>query len=399
MSDNQTKSILNIIFNISLPSISEIRDNEEEYVANYVKYVRKKKDEYLKGVMQSATEKITSVSHPSESLSFSKDDQVRTSSSIMSLIPSSPNRVAIPSLIATEASSFTTSSSNVQNDNRAPCEINQDQSCAEKDVSIHTNHSAISFNLITSNPTSTGSFVNNNNMSIDNLVSMIKNNIQERGSTPASDTFYGTGSSLPFATNTVVVGNKGSKLDKLSKSQKKRAKRNAQNRLLKVQQMNCTPDAKMKFNPSNPCRYFLRGACVEGNKCRFKHDIIQESSSPSSKSVEPCLFIHLYGTCDNENDCQYSHTLLDDNKRAHLRIKAGPCRYHHFRGTCKSGDQCLFSHDPIGEDEKNKLIQCLPLCTDYHLQGVCHKEDKCIYLHDEASFDRIQNLKQEQISN
>jgi hypothetical protein len=62
------------------------------------------------------------------------------------------------------------------------------------------------------------------------------------------------------------------------------------------------------------CRYFLRGDCKSGARCRFAH------SAPSSPSL--------------------SSQVLDRS----VLFKTQLCHYFSDTGTCKRGDQCQFAH-------------------------------------------------------
>ena len=89
------------------------------------------------------------------------------------------------------------------------------------------------------------------------------------------------------------------------------------------------------------CRFYARGACTEGNKCKFSHDGGRKIDAPAQTEEDgrkPCRF---GGACKRP-DCRYSHVggrKIDAPAQTEEDGRK-PCR---FGGACNRPD-CRYSH-------------------------------------------------------
>ncbi|CAI0423329.1 unnamed protein product [Linum tenue] len=111
---------------------------------------------------------------------------------------------------------------------------------------------------------------------------------------------------------------------KLKRKQNKRKKRAEKNKELGVKRLKLQPFVKQK--PVEICRHYMLGKCWESEKCKFSHDAI-----PLTKS-EPCKFF-VRGACMKGDDCLRDHEL-----------SKYPCDNFKSTGYCSRGQKCLFSH-------------------------------------------------------
>eukprot|EP01128_Nolandella_sp_AFSM9_P006349 TRINITY_DN3239_c0_g1_i1.p1 TRINITY_DN3239_c0_g1~~TRINITY_DN3239_c0_g1_i1.p1 ORF type:complete len:329 (-),score=39.13 TRINITY_DN3239_c0_g1_i1:110-1066(-) len=127
-----------------------------------------------------------------------------------------------------------------------------------------------------------------------------------------------------------------------------------------------------------PCRFYLKGHCVKGRECPYRHLTTERTVvckhwlNDLCKKGDDCEFLHeynlakmpecnffsKYGECHNA-DCLYRH--LDQND------KASECPWY-ARGHCKHGDKCRHRH-----------VQSV-LCDNYRL-GFCPDGPKCKFAH------------------
>ncbi|KAG0202201.1 hypothetical protein BGX28_005193 [Mortierella sp. GBA30] len=106
---------------------------------------------------------------------------------------------------------------------------------------------------------------------------------------------------------------------------------------------------KTTFVPRKDCLYFLKGHCVHGATCTFKHDVeaqktaLAEAERENKKTRGVCKYA-ISGSCTNGDQCPYSHDL-----------KEQPCAFFHLYGKCDSGEMCRFGHSPITQDQLDIL--------------------------------------------
>ncbi|KAH8798421.1 hypothetical protein DL96DRAFT_1477482 [Flagelloscypha sp. PMI_526] len=103
-------------------------------------------------------------------------------------------------------------------------------------------------------------------------------------------------------------------------------------------------------NPANspPCQFFLRGACLFGDKCTKRHPL---DAKPTPK---PCPYF-VRGTCRFGIRCSNSHEASPKEARAAVPTSTfngtwgtttQPCR-HHGAGFCRNGSSCRFVHESV----------------------------------------------------
>mmetsp|Transcript_12324 Transcript_12324/g.39678 ORF Transcript_12324/g.39678 Transcript_12324/m.39678 type:complete len:350 (+) Transcript_12324:574-1623(+) len=96
-----------------------------------------------------------------------------------------------------------------------------------------------------------------------------------------------------------------------------------------------------------PCSFFARGACRNGDQCRFSHAAPAAAGTPPSpaKQAAPCSFF-ARGACANAN-CRFSHAAPPPPVVVVGRqVSSGRALCSFFaRGACRDGDACRFSHD------------------------------------------------------
>ncbi|CAA3022191.1 zinc finger CCCH domain-containing 65 isoform X4 [Olea europaea subsp. europaea] len=113
------------------------------------------------------------------------------------------------------------------------------------------------------------------------------------------------------------------------KKKKDRIKRAEKNRKLGVKRLKLQPVLKPKT--ITYCRHYLKGRCLEGEKCKFSHDTI-----PSTKSKPCCHFAR--HSCMKGDDCPFDH-----------QLSKYPCNNYTSQGFCSRGSDCLFSHKLLAE--------------------------------------------------
>ncbi|MCD9641850.1 hypothetical protein HAX54_028306 [Datura stramonium] len=75
------------------------------------------------------------------------------------------------------------------------------------------------------------------------------------------------------------------------------------------------------------CRHYLKGRCLEGEKCKFSHDTV-----PLTKSKPCCHFARQ--SCMKGDDCPFDH-----------QLSKYLCDNYASKGFCSRGADCLFSHE------------------------------------------------------
>lgn len=113
------------------------------------------------------------------------------------------------------------------------------------------------------------------------------------------------------------------------KKKKDRIKRAEKNRKLGVKRLKLQPVLKTKT--ITYCRHYLKGRCLEGEKCKFSHDTI-----PLTKSKPCCHFAR--HSCMKGDDCPFDH-----------QLSKYPCNNYTSQGFCIRGSDCLFSHKLLAE--------------------------------------------------
>ncbi|XP_022841871.1 zinc finger CCCH domain-containing protein 65-like [Olea europaea var. sylvestris] len=113
------------------------------------------------------------------------------------------------------------------------------------------------------------------------------------------------------------------------KKKKDRIKRAEKNKKLGVKRLKLQPVLKPKT--ITYCRHYLKGRCLEGEKCKFSHDTI-----PSTKSKPCCHFAR--HSCMKGDDCPFDH-----------QLSKYPCNNYTSQGFCSRGSDCLFSHKLLAE--------------------------------------------------
>ncbi|CAI9764271.1 unnamed protein product [Fraxinus pennsylvanica] len=113
------------------------------------------------------------------------------------------------------------------------------------------------------------------------------------------------------------------------KKKKDRIKRAEKNRKLGVKRLKLLPVLKTKT--ITYCRHYLKGRCLEGEKCKFSHDTI-----PLTKSKPCCHFAR--HSCMKGDDCPFDH-----------QLSKYPCNNYTSQGFCSRGSDCLFSHKLLAE--------------------------------------------------
>ncbi|XP_059318467.1 uncharacterized protein LOC132068781 isoform X3 [Lycium ferocissimum] len=127
------------------------------------------------------------------------------------------------------------------------------------------------------------------------------------------------------------IGKRKEKRGPLTKRKKEKRKANyrinraEKNRKLGVRRLRLPPVVKPKI--VRYCRHYLKGRCLEGEKCKFSHDTI-----PLTKST-PCSHFARQ-SCMKGDDCPFDH-----------QLSKYPCNNHASNGFCSRGAHCLFSHE------------------------------------------------------
>ncbi|KAI7829644.1 hypothetical protein BC939DRAFT_441356 [Gamsiella multidivaricata] len=104
------------------------------------------------------------------------------------------------------------------------------------------------------------------------------------------------------------------------------------------------------FVPRRDCMHFLKGHCINGDNCTFKHDIeareaylAQEQEMRKTRGV--CKY-EITGSCTKGDLCPYTHDL-----------SLQPCSFYHLYGVCDKGAMCRFGHTPITPEQFQQLAE------------------------------------------
>ncbi|XP_074280729.1 uncharacterized protein LOC141605744 [Silene latifolia] len=119
-------------------------------------------------------------------------------------------------------------------------------------------------------------------------------------------------------------GGSASEARKEKKKLKRRKQRAELNRKLGVKRLKLKPIVKPKV--VQHCRHYLNGRCLEGEKCKFSHDVV-----PLTKSKPCCHFARQ--ACMKGDDCPFDH-----------QLSKYPCNNYSDTGFCNRGESCSFSH-------------------------------------------------------
>jgi len=130
--------------------------------------------------------------------------------------------------------------------------------------------------------------------------------------------------------------------------------------------------------PGDTCKYFLKGTCMKGPNCQFRHtrndravvckhwlrglckkgDMCEFLHEYDLAKMPECYFFSKFGECNNP-ECLYLHINPDE--------KANECPWY-ARGFCKHGLQCRHRH--------TKKMAC-----ENYLAGFCPEGPKCQFGH------------------
>jgi len=130
--------------------------------------------------------------------------------------------------------------------------------------------------------------------------------------------------------------------------------------------------------PGEICKFFLKGSCMKGNSCQFRHskneravvckhwlrglckkgDLCEFLHEYDMSKMPECYFFSKFGECSN-NECTYLHIPPEDKLR--------DCPWYD-RGFCKHGPRCRQKHV--------KKAAC-----ENYLLGFCPDGPKCKYGH------------------
>lgn len=157
-------------------------------------------------------------------------------------------------------------------------------------------------------------------------------------------------------------------------------------------------EAELKANKKGPCGDFAStGACRRGGACIFSHDPNVKPSRcgdffKGSCTRNPCRFSHdadapeapkrtgndcfafAKGACTQGNDCKFAHPGVHTGK---AREKSDEECGQWKRGTCTHGDSCRFQHvgEPGSPPEKQEGE-----CGQFK-RGECTRGDRCKFQH------------------
>jgi len=184
-----------------------------------------------------------------------------------------------------------------------------------------------------------------------------------------------------------------------------------------LQQTQVSPadeDIFMESAPGEICKFFLKGSCVKGASCPFRHNkgeravVCKHWLRGLCKKGDSCEFLHEYdlskmpecyffskfGECSNP-ECMYLHINPEDKMKecpwyARGFCKHGPrCRHKHVKktacsnylaGFCSEGSLCKFGHPkyelPKDDDgNPNKKPRTPMIC--HKCGSVGHKAATC----------------------
>lgn len=97
--------------------------------------------------------------------------------------------------------------------------------------------------------------------------------------------------------------------------------------------------------PTAVCKYFQTdNGCRNGDSCRFKHDLPQDTDSGNYRT-KPCKYFQR-GECRNGDECTYRH----DPPESNPQYRTKPCKYFETEEGCRNGDKCRYKHEAADEE-------------------------------------------------
>jgi len=159
------------------------------------------------------------------------------------------------------------------------------------------------------------------------------------------------------------------------------------------------------------CKFFLKGMCMKGNSCPFRHtraekavvckhwlrglckkgDVCEFLHEYDLSKMPECWFFSKFGECSNP-ECMYLHIRPEDKQKecpwyARGFCKHGPkCRHKHVKklactnylmGLCLDGPNCKYGHPKyeLPKDEETKKTRTPMICHKCGMVG--HKAATC----------------------
>ena len=122
----------------------------------------------------------------------------------------------------------------------------------------------------------------------------------------------------------------------------------------------CSDGAKCEHrHPKRVCLYWMRGHCSEGEKCLFRHiksnhGNANKESPPHIKHIKICRYFE-NGNCRKGENCCFLHPDIE-------------CRYSRNNKPCPKGVKCLEFH----RAQPHSFRDC-----EFWLQGYCKDQSKC----------------------
>ncbi|KAL0211377.1 hypothetical protein P9112_009675 [Eukaryota sp. TZLM1-RC] len=95
------------------------------------------------------------------------------------------------------------------------------------------------------------------------------------------------------------------------------------------------------------CKHWMRGLCKKGEYCEYLHQLDMDR-------MPECWFYYTYGECHNQ-ECSFRHINPEE--------KMSDCPYY-ARGFCKNGPRCTYRH-----------VRRQP--CELYLAGFCPRGNKC----------------------
>ncbi|KIY44171.1 hypothetical protein FISHEDRAFT_62360 [Fistulina hepatica ATCC 64428] len=168
------------------------------------------------------------------------------------------------------------------------------------------------------------------------------------------------------------------------------------------------------------CRFFVRGKCKYGHKCKYSHDNGNRkdgqtksssdgasmrqndvsgppSSVPSSQAEEHGIKgekDRSFQTIETSTDDKHVQLRANNGEGAHTRrnkasighkVPQKPCFAWARKGECFKGDACRYAHDPQIREESLRTAaerKARKSCHSWNHSGKCAKGDTCPDLHD-----------------
>jgi len=148
------------------------------------------------------------------------------------------------------------------------------------------------------------------------------------------------------------------------------------------------PNMQVAGEDGEVCKFFLKGTCMKGNECPYRHsrgersvvckhwlrglckkgDLCEFLHQYDLSKMPECYFYSKFGECSNP-ECMYLHINPED--------KVKECPWY-ARGFCKHGPKCRHKHQPKVACENYLLGFCPdgPNCKYGHPKFELPKEDE-----------------------